>query len=296
VTVNEPAPVEAAAVDGFKPISGAAPSIRQQAAPVVVSGGAWRVALMGDIPPALGPALIDALKAMGLEVLPPGSETQADAVLSLTSGSGAAAWYCEAPRAASSAWASSLLAALPASSDQPAPASFDCGRLQAGWPRTPAALLQAPAQADAAAFSKSLAASVSSFFARNGATVRKNRAAARLAWPATGEITSYYGPSHPLGIDIGQWSGPIRAATDGTVYFAGGDPCCSYGRFVVIDGPGGIRTLYGHMDSLAVKTGQKVKAGQTLGQVGCTGTCSGPHLHFEVIDNGVREDPLAYLP
>jgi murein DD-endopeptidase MepM/ murein hydrolase activator NlpD len=65
---------------------------------------------------------------------------------------------------------------------------------------------------------------------------------------------------------------------------------------VVIDSPDGVRTLYGHLDSIAVKRGDRVKAGQVLGEVGCTGTCFGTHLHFEVIDGGVREDPLAYLP
>ncbi|HXH21149.1 MAG TPA: M23 family metallopeptidase, partial [Dehalococcoidia bacterium] len=114
--------------------------------------------------------------------------------------------------------------------------------------------------------------------------------------PASGEITSHYGPGHPLGIDIAQASGPIRAATDGVVFFAGGSPCCSYGRFVVIDGPDGIRTLYAHFESIAVKTGERVKAGQVIGEIGCSGTCSGPHLHFEVFDRGVRRNPLLYLP
>jgi murein DD-endopeptidase MepM/ murein hydrolase activator NlpD len=121
-------------------------------------------------------------------------------------------------------------------------------------------------------------------------------ASARLLWPAQGDITSDFGPAHPLGIDIGQFEGPIRAASDGVVFFAGGTPCCSYGRFVVIDGADGIRTLYAHLDSLAVKTGDRVKAGQSLGEVGCTGACSGPHLHFEVYDGGVRRNPLLYLP
>ena len=81
----------------------------------------------------------------------------------------------------------------------------------------------------------------------------------------------------------------------GTVVFAGGNPCCSYGLYVVIDSPDGVRTLYGHLSTLAVRRGQKVKQGQTW-QVGNTGTSTGTHLHFEVIDRGARQDPLRYLP
>jgi hypothetical protein len=295
---REVAPNDAQSVSSFKPIAGSG-SISQQSpqsslpAPAT---GPWSVAIVGSPPADLMLSLIGAFRSKGMEVFPADSAVKADAVLALSSAAGGAAWYCESPRSGSSAWASSLLNALPSSSDQEAPPGFDCGALQGGWPRTPAALLQVPPSVTPASLAKSLAESVSTYFGRNGASLRRGRAAARLLWPATGAITSPYGPAHPLGIDIGQWEGPIRAATDGTVYFAGGDPCCSYGRFVVIDSPDGIRTLYGHLDSLAVKTGQKVKAGQTLGQVGCTGTCFGTHLHFEVIDRGLREDPMAYLP
>jgi murein DD-endopeptidase MepM/ murein hydrolase activator NlpD len=120
-----------------------------------------------------------------------------------------------------------------------------------------------------------------------------------LIWPITGPISSYYGPGHPLGIDIdlfGRAGAPIVAATSGTVTFAGGNPCCSYGLYVVIVSPDGIETLYAHMSSLAVSTGQQVAQGDVIGYAGCTGYCTGTHLHFEVIDNGVRVDPLAYLP
>jgi murein DD-endopeptidase MepM/ murein hydrolase activator NlpD len=120
-----------------------------------------------------------------------------------------------------------------------------------------------------------------------------------LIWPLVGPITSAFGPAHPLGIDIspGDPATAIAvAATDGTVLFAGGDPCCSYGRYVILSGPFGITTLYAHFDQVYVTQGQLVVRGQPLGVVGCTGTCSGPHLHFEVIDNGNRVNPLDYLP
>ncbi len=120
-----------------------------------------------------------------------------------------------------------------------------------------------------------------------------------LIWPVVGPISSYYGPSHPLGIDIDMYANPtapVAAATSGTVIFAGGNPCCSYGYYVEIMSPTGIETLYGHLSQIDVTVGETVAQGQIIGNIGCTGYCTGPHLHFEVIDNGVREDPLAYLP
>lgn len=120
-----------------------------------------------------------------------------------------------------------------------------------------------------------------------------------LSWPASGPISSCYCAYHPLGIDIDLYNSvgtPIGAATEGTVTFAGGDPCCSYGLYVVIMSSTGIETVYAHFSSIAVGQGEYVSPGQTLGYSGCTGFCTGTHLHFEVIDNGVRVDPLAYLP
>ena len=120
-----------------------------------------------------------------------------------------------------------------------------------------------------------------------------------LVWPVYGPISSYMDYSHPLGIDIDLYNNPgapIVAATSGTVTFAGGDPCCSYGYHVIIVSPDGIETLYGHFSGFAVSSGQFVNQGDVIGYGGCTGYCTGNHLHFEVIDNGVRVDPLAYLP
>jgi murein DD-endopeptidase MepM/ murein hydrolase activator NlpD len=120
-----------------------------------------------------------------------------------------------------------------------------------------------------------------------------------LIWPVYGPISSYMGPSHPLGIDIDLYNSPgaaIVAATSGTVTYVGGDPCCSYGYHVIIMSPDGIETLYAHFSGFAVSSGQQVSQGDVIGYGGCTGYCTGNHLHFEVIDNGVRVDPLAYLP
>ena len=122
---------------------------------------------------------------------------------------------------------------------------------------------------------------------------------AGLIWPTSGPISSYMDGSHPLGIDIDLYNNPnapILAATSGVVTFAGGDPCCSYGLYVVIVSPGGTETLYAHLSSINVVQGQQVAQGTVVGYAGCTGYCTGNHLHFEVIDNGVRENPLSYLP
>ncbi len=120
-----------------------------------------------------------------------------------------------------------------------------------------------------------------------------------LMWPISGPVSSYYGPSHPLGIDVDGYNlagSAIVAATSGTVIFAGGNACCSYGLYVVIMSDSGIETLYAHLDSIYVSQGQFVSQGESLGVIGDTGYSTGRHLHFEVIDNGVRQDPMSYLP
>ena len=120
-----------------------------------------------------------------------------------------------------------------------------------------------------------------------------------LIWPVSGPVSSYMDGSHPLGIDIDLFHNPnaaIGAATSGTVTFAGGAACCSYGLYVVIMSPDGIETLYAHFSSIAVSVGQEVSQGTIVGYAGCTGYCTGNHLHFEVIDNGVRVNPISYLP
>jgi murein DD-endopeptidase MepM/ murein hydrolase activator NlpD len=157
---------------------------------------------------------------------------------------------------------------------------------------TPAAAAAEPAQPSGDGTAAAPAASAAPAAAPSGSSKG-------LIWPVTGPISSYMGPSHPLGIDIDQYAtpnAPIHAATSGVVTFAGGDPCCSYGLHVILVSPGGIETLYAHMSSINVVQGQQVAQGDILGYVGCTGYCTGNHLHFEVIDNGVRENPLDYLP
>ena len=123
-----------------------------------------------------------------------------------------------------------------------------------------------------------------------------------LIWPVQGPIASPFGPRclpngdcsfHP-GIDIASASGtPIHAAAAGTVIYAGWMD--GYGNLTVIDHGRGLATAYGHQSSIGVGVGASVSQGSVIGNVGCTGYCFGPHLHFEVRVNGEPVDPMGYL-
>jgi murein DD-endopeptidase MepM/ murein hydrolase activator NlpD len=129
----------------------------------------------------------------------------------------------------------------------------------------------------------------------NGAT--STPSAAGLIWPVNGPITSPFGwrwGRMHQGIDIGADTGtPIHAAAAGTVIYCGWEE--GYGNFVVIDHGGNLATAYGHQSAIAVTCGETVTQGQVIGYVGCTGHCTGPHLHFEVRINGDPVDPMGYL-
>ena len=121
--------------------------------------------------------------------------------------------------------------------------------------------------------------------------------ASGLVWPVQGPITSPFGwrwgRMHE-GIDIGAGTGtPIHAAAAGTIIYCGWES--GYGNLVVIDNGGNLATAYGHQSAIAVTCGQHVDQGQVIGYVGCTGHCTGPHLHFEVRINGSPVDPMGYL-
>lgn len=127
-----------------------------------------------------------------------------------------------------------------------------------------------------------------------------------FVWPVAGpySITSRFGTRvDPIsgvvkthgGTDIAAAQGtPIVAAADGTVvissYMAGG-----YGYYVKIQHDGTYSTLYGHCSVLLVSVGQQVKQGQLIAQVGSTGYSTGPHCHFEVIQNGIRVDAMRFF-
>ena len=118
-----------------------------------------------------------------------------------------------------------------------------------------------------------------------------------LVWPVSGPVTSPFGMRWGRmheGIDIGvPYGTPIHAAAAGRVIYCGWES--GYGNLTVIDHGNGIATAYGHQSSIAVSCGQDVSQGQVIGYVGCTGHCTGPHLHFEVRVNGAPVDPLGYL-
>ena len=125
-----------------------------------------------------------------------------------------------------------------------------------------------------------------------------------MLWPAEGEITSPFGwRVHPIfgtqrlhtGIDIGaDYGDTVRAADGGVIIHS--DWMGGYGNAVIIDHGNGISTLYAHNSQLLVSEGQTVAKGQAISRVGSTGYSTGPHLHFEVRQNGTPVNPLNFLP
>jgi murein DD-endopeptidase MepM/ murein hydrolase activator NlpD len=121
------------------------------------------------------------------------------------------------------------------------------------------------------------------------------RGSGRLVWPASGSITQGFRAYH-LGIDIGSYTGnPVHAADSGYVVVAGWSNV-GYGYYIVIDHRNGVQTLYAHLSRFFVNAGDSVGQGTVIGHVGSTGNSTGPHLHFEVIQNGVQRNPYNYLP
>lgn len=120
-------------------------------------------------------------------------------------------------------------------------------------------------------------------------------------WPLPGVTyisAGYNGYPGHKGLDIaGPYGTPIVAAEDGTVIEANSTDSwgMSWGYYVLIYHNGTYTTRYAHMSSVAVSTGQYVTAGTVIGYEGATGNVTGPHLHFEVYENGVRVDPMQFL-
>ena len=138
-----------------------------------------------------------------------------------------------------------------------------------------------------------------------------------FAWPTPGfvRLSSEWFEDREVynhgGIDIagaGIMGTPVVAAADGTV-IATNSSCThnwgksyscgcggGYGNYVMISHAGGKMTVYGHLTSLTVSTGQSVSRGQVIGYVGSTGNSTGPHLHYECRLNGVRYNPMSEYP
>lgn len=118
-----------------------------------------------------------------------------------------------------------------------------------------------------------------------------------LIWGVSGPVVSPFGTRWGrlhAGVDIAVPAGtPIRAAAAGRVVTMG--PQGGYGNYTCIQHQGALQTCYAHQSSFATSPGAQVSQGQVIGSVGCTGTCSGDHLHFEVRTNGSPVDPMAYL-
>jgi len=129
---------------------------------------------------------------------------------------------------------------------------------------------------------------------------------AELAWPLTGAmmVTSPYGERmHPIigeeafhrGVDLrAHYGSPILAPADGVVLYIGRKT--AYGNIIVVLHGGGIATVYGHLWKFAVQPYERVQKGQLLGYTGNTGFSTGPHLHFEVRQDGEPTNPLEWLP
>ena len=123
-----------------------------------------------------------------------------------------------------------------------------------------------------------------------------------LCWPLPGhtyischfgEVDAFGNAGH-RGTDIPAPEGtPILAAHSGTVLVSGWND--SYGNQVLLDNGAGLSTRYAHMTQTAVTAGEAVTAGQVIGYVGSTGDSTGNHLHFEVMQGGVRVDPLSLV-
>jgi len=121
-----------------------------------------------------------------------------------------------------------------------------------------------------------------------------------FALPTDGVISSRFGDRlHPIlhrwrmhkGVDIAARRGsPVWATAAGTVLVA--EMRGSAGREVILDHGHGRQTRYGHLDAITVHVGQKVEAGDQVGSVGQTGLATGPHVHYEIRQNGVAVDPV----
>lgn len=118
-----------------------------------------------------------------------------------------------------------------------------------------------------------------------------------FVWPVGGTVVSPYGQRWGrlhAGLDIAAPAGtPVVASASGQVVYAGS--MSGYGLLVVVQHAGGMATAYAHNSSISVSVGQSVGQGQTIAAVGCTGRCSGDHVHFEVRAGGSPVDPMGYL-
>jgi murein DD-endopeptidase MepM/ murein hydrolase activator NlpD len=176
----------------------------------------------------------------------------------------------------------------------PSPADLAAPRAAAGAPESTFGILRN--------LLGSLASRLDSVKSRIEAQQAQARAVPSI-WPLVGRYSSPFGNRkdpftgendvHP-GIDISADQGvPVHATADGTVDSAAYDG--SYGNAIVLAHGFAISTRYGHLSQFAVKPGQQVKRGDVIGYVGATGRVTGAHLHYEILLNGTRINPINLL-
>lgn len=121
-------------------------------------------------------------------------------------------------------------------------------------------------------------------------------------WPVDGDLTSPFGLRREGFLDFGLHRGvdisvpegtPVHAMGPGVVAFAG--EMRGYGRVVVVDHGGELRTLYAHLSEIHVRRGEALTGRPVVGLAGSTGRATGAHLHFEVLRRGRAEDPVPLL-
>jgi murein DD-endopeptidase MepM/ murein hydrolase activator NlpD len=125
------------------------------------------------------------------------------------------------------------------------------------------------------------------------------RSSSRFLWPVRGKVISKFGSKgkglHNDGVNIAAVRGaPVRAAENGVVAY-GGSELGGFGNLVLIKHSGNFVTAYAHNSTLLVRTGQRVRRGQTIAKVGKTGAVGRPQLHFEIRKGRRPVNPLRYL-
>ena len=119
--------------------------------------------------------------------------------------------------------------------------------------------------------------------------------------PDMNRVSSNYG-GRTMGGRAENHSGLDMSAPSGTAIYATGPGVVTksgwgtgYGQYVEINHGNGYLTRYAHASRLIARVGDKVQAGEHIANVGCTGRCTGPHLHYEVVKDGQRKNPSTYL-
>jgi peptidoglycan DL-endopeptidase CwlO len=159
--------------------------------------------------------------------------------------------------------------------------------------------LQADIQAEIQAAQEAAAAAEPAAPAPLPAGPIQGESSSGFIWPVSGPVVSPFGMRWGRmheGIDIAAPAGtPIRAVADGSVILVQSDAeSGGYGNYTCVGHGGSLSSCYAHQSSFAITSGS-VSQGDVIGYVGCTGSCFGDHLHFEVRVNGAAVDPMGYL-